>query len=170
MGLTYQQAKSIGLGALHPAATGGRSAERELAERYFAGPVMPSKAPADGLNKLERRFRDDILEPAYVRGAIARWQREPVKLRLAGRTYYSPDFLVTERTGEHGIPPRLVFVETKGFMRDDASVKIKVAAETYPQFRFLLVTRDKWGWYVRRVDGSGIGREETIVPWINGGL
>lgn len=170
MGLTLGQARSIGLGHLHPAVGRDRSAERELAGRCFAGPKPAGKAPADGMSMLERRFRDDVLEPAYVRGSIARWQREPVKLRLAGRTYYSPDFLVTERAGEHGIPARLVFVETKGYMRDDASVKLKVAAATYPQFGWLLVTRDKWGWHVRRVDGSGIGRDDVHVPWIYGGI
>jgi hypothetical protein len=74
-----------------------------------------------------------------------------------------------ERAGEHGLPSRLVFVETKGFMRDDAAVKLKVAASMYPAFGWLLVTRDKWGWEVREVAAGGIGREPIIVPWINGG-
>lgn len=161
--MTLEQAMSVGLGHLHPSATRGRSAELEM-----AGPVVRPARPPDGMNKLERRFRDGVLEPAFVRGAIMSYWREPIKLRLAGRTWYTPDWLVSLPTGEHGIPPAPEIVEVKGFMRDDAAVKLKVAANLYPAFAWWLVTRDKWGWHARRVDSGGIGREESIVPWIHG--
>jgi hypothetical protein len=167
MGLTLDQAKSIGLGHLHPGVARNRSAEQDLVDRFMP-PATTAAVRSDGMNKLERRFRDTVLEPAWTRHDIGHYFREPIKLRLAGRTYYSPDFLVTSRPGEHGIPPAITFVECKGFMREDAAVKLKVAASAYPCFGWLLVTRDRWGWHVRRVDGSGIGREEITVSWING--
>ena len=63
----------------------------------------------------------------------------------------------------------LVMVEIKGFMRDDAAVKIKVAAELYPCFRWLLVYRaGRHGWDVRNVTHTGIGTSPIHVPWIEG--
>lgn len=47
------------------------------------------------------------------------------------------------------------FHEVKGFMRDDARVKFKVAAALYPWFEWVLVVRDGKGWevtYARRDD------------------
>ena len=67
------------------------------------------------------------------------WGYEAIKLRLADNTYYTPDFAVLLSDGQ------FEFHETKGFMRDDANVKIKVAAETFP-FRFYLVERIKGEW------------------------
>lgn len=63
-----------------------------------------------------------------------RWMYEAIKLRLAGNTFYTPDFF---------LPRSLKFVEVKGFWRDDARVKIKVAAEMFPMFEFIAVTKDR---------------------------
>lgn len=167
MGLSYAQAKSLGIAHLHPGVSRDRSAEQDLADRFMP-PSVKSAVGSDGMSKLERRFRDTVLEPAYVRHDIGNYWREPAKLRLAGRTYYTPDFMVIDRPGEHGIPPRFVMCEVKGFMRDDAAVKLKVAAAAYPCFGWLLITRDKWGWHARAVTSSGISREESVVSWING--
>jgi hypothetical protein len=147
--------------ALHPSVSGGRSKERELLDRL--DPKPPSQAPRDGMNKTERAFAADVLDAACARHEIARWWREPVKLRLAGRTFYTPDFLVMMPDD------RLVFGETKGRMREDAAVKIKVATELYPCFGWLLVYREgRHGWRVHRVTAAGIGIDPIEVPWIHG--
>lgn len=170
MGLSLSQAKALGIAHLHPAMSRGRSAERELLDRLaLASPTQAAKSAvqSDGMNKLERAFRDRVLEPAYVAHRIARYWREPVKLRLAGRTYFAPDFLVELPSGEHGLAPRLIFVETKGWMRDDAAVKLKVAAADYPCFGWLLVTRPRRNqWEARPVTSRGIGRDPVSVPWM----
>jgi hypothetical protein len=91
------------------------------------------------MNKLEgqyalwlRRRRD--------RGEIESFEFEAIKLRLAPTTFYTPDFLVQLPNGE------LECHEVKGFWRDDARVKIKVAAAMHP-FRFVAVTLDRnAGW------------------------
>lgn len=167
MGLTYNQAKSIGMGHLHPAVSGGRSGERQLMDRL--APAVKGAVISDGMNKLERRFRDNILEPAYVRGDLAAYYREPFRLVLTGQTTYRPDFVAVERPAEQGLPPRLVVCEIKGFFRDDAKLKIKWGASSYPCFRWLVIYhRRHGGWIVQEVDSRGIGGE-VIVPWINGG-
>jgi hypothetical protein len=76
------------------------------------------------MNKLEADF-----EQWFLMGKPHGF--EQIKLRLADKTYYTPDFWVL---GDDDV---LEFHETKGGpWMDDARVKIKVAAERYPQFRF----------------------------------
>ena len=89
------------------------------------------------MNKTERDYADhlEILKRA---GEIVRYRFEPIKLRLADRTFYESDFLVT--TPEH-----MELHEVKGHWEDDARVKIKVAAEIYPEFAFVAVTKAKGG-------------------------
>jgi hypothetical protein len=118
--------------------------------------------PADGMNGLERSFRDR-LDAALHRRAISVYWREGIKLRLAGRTWYTPDFAVY--TWADGF----TLVEVKGYMREDAAVKIKVAATLFPYWKFLLVYRqDRTGWRVYEVTERGIGTHPIGVPWIHG--
>jgi hypothetical protein len=95
----------------------------------------------DDMNKLERAFYGHLIRTTnYVILC------QSVKLRMADKTWYSPDFFCL---CEDGIAR--VF-ETKGFMRDDAAVKLKTTAEMYPYFRFYLVTKKKGGvWDIRPV-------------------
>jgi hypothetical protein len=69
-------------------------------------------------------------------------------LRLAYNTTYTPDFLVIANDG------RAEFHEVKGFMRDDAAVKIKVAAEMFPEAAFYLCKKVRGSWKVTRVGGG----------------
>lgn len=93
-----------------------------------------------GMNGLETWYAE-ILEAERLQGKILYWAYEPIKLRLADRTYYTPDFLRMNLDGE------VQFIETKAFWEDDARVKIKVAAQTHP-FRFFALTckcrRKQW--------------------------
>ncbi len=41
--------------------------------------------------------------------------------------------------------------EVKGFMRDDAAVKLKVAAKMHPWWTFRLVKKSKKGWDIKLV-------------------
>lgn len=96
------------------------------------------------MNGLETAF-SEVLEGRLRSGDVLRWDYEPVALRIAWPhdgvrgSSYTPDFMVVLHDGE------VVFYETKGYMRDDARVKLKVAAERYP-FRFCLVTRKNGKW------------------------
>lgn len=81
------------------------------------------------MNKLEAQYADELA--ALARSlSIEWWAFEPVKLKLADRTYYTPDFCIMHLDGT------IEFVETKGFWEDDARVKIKVAARLFPMFKF----------------------------------
>ena len=90
------------------------------------------------MNKTEAAFAR-ILENLQACGEILTWEFEPIKLRLARTTFYTPDFLAV-------YPDKFVFYEVKGFWRDDARVKIKVAAKTYPYFSFIAVMLKRKQW------------------------
>lgn len=98
------------------------------------GKARLRKQPArDGsLNATETKYAA-YLEQQKRGGQIVWYAFEPHKLRLADRTFYTPDFAVLTSSGE------LEYHEVKGFWEDDARVKIKVAAETHWMFRFIAV-------------------------------
>lgn len=95
------------------------------------------------MNRLESRYYGEM--EAKTQGLAADVVRilfEPIKLRLAKATFYTPDFMVVRSDGT------CEFHELKGGpWEDDARVKVKVAAEMYPEFRFVGVTWDRAkGW------------------------
>lgn len=95
------------------------------------------------MNKTERAYSDrlTLLQRA---GEIRGWSYEPRKFTLARRTTYTPDFEVVTNSG------KLEYHEVKGFMREDANVKLKVAAAMFPH-RFYLVKKVRGGWKVTEV-------------------
>ncbi len=99
------------------------------------------------MNKTEQRYADElrILEG---KDEITWWKFEPIKLRLASNTFYTPDFMVMYPNG------MMEIVEIKGFWTEKARVKTKVAASEYFMFRFIaLKTRSK-------KNGGGWERED----------
>lgn len=101
------------------------------------------RKPKHGMNKLEQRYAD-ILERRYQDRQIKGFGFQRYTFRLADDTRYTPDFHVVT------LDDVLEFHETKGFMRDDANVKLKVAAEMFPH-PFKLVTLVKSEWVVKDV-------------------
>src|SRR5690349_11599094 len=63
-----------------------------------------------------------------------------VTLKLAHDCRYTPDFIVVDMQGH--VQAR----EVKGFMRDDALVKLRVAARLFPWIEFQIVRKTKNGW------------------------
>jgi hypothetical protein len=102
-------------------------------------PFLPAfgtlEKPA-GMNKTEMAY------DAYLwglRGELVVWHAfESITLKLANDTRYTPDFVVQRTSGA------IELHEVKGFWRDDARVKIKVAAAMFP-FKFIAVTAAKGG-------------------------
>ena len=94
-------------------------------------------------SKLEAAWAEELrrLEEAEE---ILRYYHEPMNLRLAANTYYRPDFMVIYAV-------HVEFHEVKGFWRDDARVKIKVAAEKFPEFVFKVITKKKNQWHEETV-------------------
>ena len=111
----------------------------------YARATHRTRQEAGKMNKTEEAF-SRVLEGWKATGQILRWDFEPEKLRLADRTFYTPDFRVIDRDSV------VAFYEVKGFMRDDAAVKIKVAAEQHP-YPFMLVKMVKGVAHLERVGG-----------------
>ncbi|KAG0184207.1 hypothetical protein DFQ28_011605 [Apophysomyces sp. BC1034] len=104
-------------------------------------------------NKTEAAY-EDFLRALQVTGEVLWFRFEGMKLRLADNTSYTPDFAVMRADG------LLECHEVKGFWRDDARVKIKVAAEMFP-IRFVAVRprtkREGGGWQQETFDHPRYG-------------
>jgi hypothetical protein len=96
------------------------------------------------MNKTEAQY-ELYLKSLLQSGDILWYKFEGIKFRLADSCFYNPDFAVMRKDGQIEIH------EVKGFWRDDAKVKIKVASELYP-FRFIAIhkkaKKDGGGWAV----------------------
>jgi hypothetical protein len=92
-----------------------------------------------------------FLDQKKTVGEVLAWWFESYTFKLAHDTRYTPDFavLLSDYT--------LEFWEVKGFMRDDANVKIKVAASMFPHiFRLCKVRAKKHGggWDIKTIGGE----------------
>ena len=109
--------------------------------RFSARAGRTRRNPGE-MNKLETEYAAH-LELLKRAGEIADYKFERFKLRLAKLCYITVDFAVMLPDGV------IEFHETKGFMEDDAAVKLKVVAEEFWWFRFKLVKK------VAKKDGGG---------------
>lgn len=107
--------------------------DREVSRLQRAGLLPPKKR---AMNKLEGAYAQR-LELERLAGVWQWWAFEAIRLRLAEGAWYKPDFAMLDPGGH------LVLHETKGHWREAAKVRIKVAAELYPFFRFTAVTRER---------------------------
>jgi hypothetical protein len=102
------------------------------------------RLPAGTMNKLETAYAN-TLELRKRAGEVAWYKFEGIKLRLADSTFLTPDFAVMLSDCS------IELHDCKGFMMEDANVKIKVAASLYP-FVFRIVRKAKGGfWDVQEV-------------------
>ena len=91
-------------------------------------------------SKWEEQY-NSMLELKYRACEILAYEYESITFRLAPKTTYTPDFLVVLPDGKVQIH------EVKGFAREDAIVKFKVAAQQNPWFEFIMVKKSKTeGW------------------------
>jgi hypothetical protein len=123
LGLEEWIARRVGVSTV--AAEGGRIADINMQLTEAVG--GRARHEAGHMNGLEKRYAAH-LELRRVCGEIVGYEFEPLKLRLAKATFYSPDFLVMLPCG------RMELHESKGFWEDDARVKIKVAAKQFGAF------------------------------------
>jgi hypothetical protein len=112
-----------------------------------AKPTPRIAPPKRGMNKWERAYAEH-LNILIAAKEVRSWRFEAIRLRLADGAWFKPDFLVQPRHVHAPGHSRLEFHEVKGFWREAARVRIKVAAELYPEFVFIAVTR-KGGEWVR---------------------
>lgn len=69
-----------------------------------------------------------------------------VTLKLADDCRFTPDFAYINHEG------RFTLVDVKGFQREDALIKAKVAARLFPWASFVIVSKIKGGWDVKDVN------------------
>lgn len=91
------------------------------------------KSKYAGMNTLEARYAA-YLDVGLREGRVLQWDFEAIKLRLADGAWYTPDFRVILPDGTEE------YHETKGFWREAARVRLKVAAELHP-YKFVAI---KW--------------------------
>lgn len=107
----------------------------EAASKRPKAPPVRARARArpkfGEMNKTEAAY-SSYLDALMAGREILWWKFEGMNLRLAPKTYLRIDFNVVLADGT------LEMHEVKGFMEDDALVKLKVAAELFP-FRFVIV-------------------------------
>lgn len=102
--------------------------------------VIVPTTDEDKLNKTERAYL------GYLRMLNTKWIGiQNITLKLADDTRLTPDFSFIQNSG------RFVFVDVKGFQREDALIKMKVAARQFPMFDFLIVKRNGDRWDVTKV-------------------
>lgn len=105
--------------------------------------IAPTKAPKPrGMNKWESEYAKK-LEALKAAGVVRWYGFERITLKLAHDTRYTPDFLVWFVNGDFQCH------EVKGHWRDDALVKIKVAADLFRMFRFIAVRLEGGAWQSR---------------------
>lgn len=96
------------------------------------------RLPAGTMNKTEAAYAQH-LEVLKQAGDVLWYRFEGLKFRLADKTFLTPDFVVMNRNSV------IELHDVKGFMMDDANVKMKVAADQYP-FDFYIIRKTKSFW------------------------
>lgn len=145
--------------AANPLATVSPGFMKANPEFYGVKPIKADgSSPLDGLamkgkkvrqkgeseNKTEKAFRLFLEGRSNYKNVI----REGIGIRLGNGVVYWPDYTCVDQLG------RTLIWEVKGFMRDDAAVKIKVAAGLHPEWTFVLVSQ------LAKKDGGGFEFQE----------
>jgi hypothetical protein len=104
--------------------------------RHNPGPDFVPKKSTDEekLNKTERAYLHHLRRLGHNVGI------QNITLKLADDCRFTADFNYFDENG------RWRFVDVKGFQREDALIKIKVAAREYPHLDFVIVKKDKLNW------------------------
>jgi hypothetical protein len=77
---------------------------------------------------------------------VQRLHTQALTLKLAHDCRLTPDFFYLDTDQK-----RFVAEDVKGFQREDALIKMKVAARMFPEFAFQIVFKAKDGWTVKEV-------------------
>jgi hypothetical protein len=103
-----------------------------------------ARVAGNGMNRTEAAYALQ-LEARKRAGELQWYQYEAMRFVLAKATQYTPDFVVLTDAGA------VEAHEIKGFWRDDARAKLKVAARLFPWVRFLAIRKSGAGWQVEEM-------------------
>ena len=119
--------------------------------------MRPAKARARKLpgkmNRTEQAYAEH-LEIRCLAGEVTAYRYEAYKLRLADNTHYTPDFVVQMADLSIEIHEVKACKANGAFLtEDDARVKIKVAAEQFSEFQFVVAGKlpKGQGWRFERL-------------------
>ena len=129
----------------------------DVVKAALEGPEKPAKIRTDryakytktesGMNKLETQYAKHLEERKYA-GEIESYLWDSMNFRLGPKCYYKPDFMVF-------LPDLTLEIhETKGFMEEDALVKIKACIAKF-HLPLILVKRRKGKWEYTRYEPRG---------------
>src|SRR6056300_722076 len=103
-------------------------------------PAQPKKPDTLALGRMKAGVRnateaeyEKLLETRRCIGEVLWYRFEGITLRIAKGVSYTPYFVVMLASGE------IELHEVKGYWRDDARAKTRVAAEQFP-FRIIAIT------------------------------
>lgn len=99
----------------------------------------PPKSLSSEMNVTEKHL-DRELQLEKLQGHIKEYHFESIGLKIAPKTWYFPDFVVFMPDD------RMHVIEVKGFLRDDAAAKYKVAVGLYPGIHFHMIRRENHSW------------------------
>ena len=100
---------------------------------------LPDETVVAMRSRWEAFFADKMTQDGVA------WEYEPETFILLDGSAYTPDFLVQTPDGT------LEIHETKGWMREDANVKLKVTASLYWLFPVYLITKEGDGFSCRLI-------------------
>lgn len=105
-------------------------------------PVFAPSATTDEakLNKTEQAFLRFIRADPKIKEVHV----QDMTFKLANDCRLTPDF-------SYIFQGRQVFIDVKGFQREDALIKMKMAARKFPQFDFYIVFKAQGGWSFNKV-------------------
>lgn len=107
-------------------------------ERLSRMTILPTTDEAK-LNKTERAYHEHLKRLNYQWIGV-----QNLTFKLADDTRFTPDFTVVEAN-------EMRCIDVKGFQREDALIKIRVAARMFPWVTFAIVKKDKDGWNMMMV-------------------
>lgn len=132
---------TLGIGALDGKIDAIRIDGRLKIEEKAIAEAIINRGQPPGLkfkSGLEGRFAN-YCRMRQACGEIDSWYYEPIELRLAPRTMYTPDFVTIKAL-------EMTVYEVKGYMRAKASQTLKTARSMY--FPILLVRWKKGEWVI----------------------
>lgn len=93
--------------------------------------IPPVRRVPGTMNGQESKYAH-LLENRKRAGEILDWGYESMRFKLAPGSIYTPDFFVVYE--DH-----MELIEIKGFLREAAGVRFKVAVEKYPWFKWTML-------------------------------
>jgi hypothetical protein len=108
-------------------------------------PRPHSRVKRNEMSKLEIKYQQHLNELIRA-GVVASFEYERNTINLAKRTTYTPDWLIQYTDG------RVVYHETKGYMEEDAWIRMKIANRMQMIPIYVVTWNRAEGWVIKPVD------------------